>query len=177
MSNPPSSNYIKVKSRRTLRREIDQGKLVVLKAGSNDIDNQPGTTAIGNPTFNPDGVHQPDTITGNEHSGDTISLHMGGMGIGSVGTPPTHGRAHKTELDGTNQEIITDKFRNRIKSYDEKANSLPHSFIEAGSNDSQPGVTYDSGSNNKQLNRTTGLDPDRLRRYRLRDKSNNQTKE
>lgn len=170
MSNPPSSNYIKAKSRRQLRREIDQGKLVINKAGSNDIDNQPGTTAIGNPTYNPDGVSQPDTITGNVSFDNTISLHMGGMGIGSTDAPVLQARPHSTELDGTGPEKTAERFRNRSKLGD-KANSLPYSFIQAGSNDSQPGVTYNSGSNFKQLDRTTGPDPDRIPRYRVRDKN------
>jgi hypothetical protein len=168
MSNPPSSNYIKVKSRKKLRKEILDSKQAILKAGSNDIDNQPGSTSISGPISNPTGVHQPNTITTNVQFGETYTSHVGGMGVGSVEGPPEKPRDSLSSNDTHYPYTNTQKWRQMNKQVEHPANLIPQSGMIYGSNDNQPVGTTGAGSLTKQPDRTTAKDPERRKRYKKR---------
>lgn len=170
MSNPPSSNYIKVKSRRALRRENEASLQRIYKAGTNDIDNQPGATGINTPISSITGVPQPDTVTSDVQFGEALTTYSGDMGKGSVGMPPEKPRPILTSNELHYPYSYTQRQRQLNRDQDYPADNIQQSGMSAGANISQPEATTKSGTVAKYTDRTTGPDPQRLSRERLRRK-------
>lgn len=163
-----SSNYLKIKNRRLLRRQIRDSKQLIQTAGSNDADNMPGSVSGSSNTENSTGVPMPNSYYNTEvFYGDSLSLHSAGSGVGSVGMPPEQPR-EPINSDGIGPRAkIASTIRDSLRP---RNADLPGSQIQAGSNIQNPlGNSY-AGEMSEELDRTTSLDGYRNERFRNRDR-------
>ena len=163
-----SSNYIKIKSRRLLRRQIKASKQNINTAGSNDLDNTPGSTRGSTSTPTETTTMMSGQYSSNEvFFGESLSLQSGGMGMGSVSVPPEKPRDSSTsENMGAYYKTSTSiRDLNRPRNAD-----LPGSYIEPGSVESNPLEGGQAGSVTQETERTTSVDGDRIKRTRARDR-------
>jgi len=155
------SNYIKVKSRKQLRREIEKSMLKIDKAGSND--QQPGTTQVNNPVRNPTGVPMPGA---HENSsifwGEGLTTTQGGMGSGGVGAPPEVARKAISSSEAIYPYSVT--AHKSVQYKIQELSDMPNSRIVAGTNEQNPFASQNAGSITNALERTTSLDKDRVER-------------
>jgi hypothetical protein len=160
-------NNIKVKSGRMLRRQNRDSQQQITKAGSNDVDNQPGKVGQNNPIRNETGVPQPGQFqpSPNIFWGETLTVQIGGMGVGGVGMPPETPRSPIISVPFSPYPF-SDSFRPRMLLNDPPPNPIGTRGILAGSNEDQPYSATHAGSIENALERTTSLDKDRPQRAR-----------
>ena len=171
---PESYNYIKTRSRRELWNLIKKSKQIIFKAGTNDVDNQPGSTTEGNPTRNPTGVPQPGQYEP-EAEVNKIVVERGRIAPSSFGAgnvdQPSEG---KIKPLNTNDQIYhypyiqSQNWRDRTLLCDNSLTPLDIHKTEAGSIENQPAGTNNAGELSKEPERTTGLDGNRIVRERQR---------
>jgi hypothetical protein len=154
-------NFIKIKSRKKLRREIADSSLTHFKAGSND--QNPGAVGSNGPIRNPTGVPMPGAHQVSEiHWGESFSISQGGMGGGSVGSPPEVARPPLTAADApypyssTTSKVVQYKLQDLAE--------ISYSRIEAGAVENNPATSDNAGSIVNALERTVGPDKDRTER-------------
>jgi len=171
---PQSSNYIKTRSRRELWKLIKDSNQILFKAGSNDIDNQPGSTTAGNPIRNETGVPQPGQhepgVNVNKVVCETGRITASSYGAGNVEQPS---EGTKKPLNSSDQlyyppYIQSQSWRDRTLLNDAPSSLADRHAAEAGSIDQQPAGTANAGEMTKELERTTGLDGNRINRERTR---------
>lgn len=155
------SNYIKVKSRKQLRREIEKSQLKIDKAGSND--SQPGGVQNAGPIRNPTGVPMPgDHQASNIFWGEGLTTSQGGMGTGGVGAPTEQARSAITLSEAVYPYSIT--ARQSVQYKVQELSDMANSRIEPGTNEQNPLASENAGSVVNAVERTTGLDKDRIER-------------
>ena len=171
---PQSENYIKTRSRRELRRLIKNSNQIILKAGTNDIDNQPGSTTSGNPIRNETGVPQPGEyapeVQTNKIVSETGRITSSSFGSGNVEQPPAD---PKKPLNSTNQiyyppYVQSQTWRDRTLLNDAPSTIADRHTTVAGEVDQQPFGTNNAGELSKEPERTVGLDGNRIVRERTR---------
>jgi len=162
---PQSSNYIKIKSGRMLRRQNSNSQQRVQIAGSNDIDNQPGGTTAHTPIRTLTGVLQPGSYdVVDPFFGETLTTRIGGMGSGSVGEVPIKARGALSVADAPYPFNYNSRWTAQNKVADTQ--NLPQSRIIAGSVEVNPSEVVKSGNMSNALERTTSLDGNRHLRAR-----------
>lgn len=163
-----SSNYIKIKSRRLLRRQIRASEQATQIAGTNDISNNPGSVSPNSPLQNPTGVNAPNSFSVTEaFYGESLSLNSAGSGLGSVQMPPEQPRA-PISSDGLGPRYkIATTIRDMLRPTNP---NLPGSEIQAGSNLQNPLGSGQAGNMSEELERTTSIDGYRSVRTRDREK-------
>ena len=162
---PESSNYIKVRSGRSLRRQNAESQQRIQIAGSNDISNQPGANGIHTPIRTLTGVLQPGQYeVSAAFFGETLTTRTGGMGSGGVEMPPLKPRAALDARDAIYPFNYNSRWLGQNKVSDSQ--DLPFSQIVAGSVEVNPSEVVNSGSIVNALERTTSLDGNRATRAR-----------
>lgn len=153
------TEIIRTRSRRWLRRKINERGLK--KSGSNDTDNQPGKTTLS----------QEADITlyeTNIQHGEVLNVNSAGGGKGSVDAPLetpipvlTQDMAPYPHALGDRRDVVN------------KGLSDLGQFrgINTGAVDDAPSSSNNTGSVTIEVDRTTGKDPDRVKRTRERHNS------
>lgn len=176
MNSIPTSNYIKVRSGRSLRRQNSRSEQRIQIAGSNDVDNQPGKTVNSASLITTlTGVPQPNQVTTDVQFGETPTTKQGGMGTGSVGMPPLVPREPLSSRD----LVYPFSYTHRLRQWNQLSGDSLLSDIDkpdvtnnAGSNWQQPDKTTRSGDVFIETDRTVGKDQERLGRTRNRRRRN-----
>ena len=89
------------------------------------------------------------------------------MGAGSTESPPEHPRQALSSDQLTYPYSYTSRQREKNQLADVPGNNMGQSGMSFGSNEDQPVAVVRSGNLEKELDRTTGRDPQRALRDRL----------
>lgn len=163
-----SSNYIKVKSSKRLKTDNRNAKIGNPIAGSNDVENQPGSTTSHGPITTATGVNQPNTITSGIWFGETYTSASGGMGIGAVDAPPQVSGPPLTSDRLIYPYSYSQRQRRRNQLTEPRIDSLGEVRITSGQVENNPSGVSTSGEVRNELDRTTSKDDNR--KYRTRDR-------
>lgn len=162
-----SDNHLKTKSGRRLRREIQDSKQRIVKAGSNDVSNQPGSLLRVHEV-----IFQPQTISTGVWFGEAFTTRSGGDARGGVGMPPLSPRAALHSDDAVFPYAYSQRWRQlNIRASDVQSDiDRPNVTNNAGANLIPPTGVTRSGSLVKELDRTSGPDNNRRKRTEARQR-------
>lgn len=162
---PQSSNYIKVRSGRALRRKNEESEQRKTIAGSNDVDNMPGASTTG-PHRNPTGVPMPGQYETSVEFGEGLSTRVSGMGISGVGMPV---EVPRDPLSSANlYPYSTMDKQNDLMKQANPGELEGSSILADGTVEYNPSNVVNSGTVHIELERTTSIDGDRIKRTRAR---------
>lgn len=169
MTNPPSSNYIKVKSRRRVKRENEESHLRKTKAGT--MYEMPGKAHLQSPIRSITGISMPQSFVPTEVDfGETLTTRSAGTGKGTVHMPPEQARPILTSHMQIYPWSFTQRWRAWGKLADSPLSDIDRPYVQAGAIWCNPSATTGPGSMHKELERTSGPDSNRIKRTRRREK-------